>query len=288
MIRCLFFLLILTGAASADDSCGRWDWCIHLSDWYGKGLPPLPQDNVLAQSYQREALSHAVRACQDGDMVACNVALFLNRTAKDQETAVQVHAARMRLCEQGYVAACNVQGGFRGMMESRERREAVRKATLSAHGAACQSGSSVDCMELAKKLVTDELKLSTSDGVLYSHVFNACLSSDDPICFFVFGELFSAGEMLKEKSGSLRQSCDEGLATSCFTLASLEDHGNRDWLNKACALGHQDACGRVAERKYFDFRYGEGDLSAATDVWARGCDLGHVPSCHYLKHVSRQ
>jgi TPR repeat protein len=287
MIRCLFFLLMLTGTASADDSCGRWDWCINLSEWYELGVPPLPQDEAIAQSYRREALSLAAKACPGGDLVACNVALSFNRTAKDQEIAVQVHAAKMRLCDQGYVAACNVLGGFRGMVESRERREAVRNATMTLHGAACRSGSNADCMDLAKKLIRDS-RLSTSDGVLYSHVFNACLSSDDPICFFVFGELFSAGEMLKEKSGSLHQSCDEGFATSCFALANLEDHGNRDWLNKACALGHQDACGRVAERKYFDFRQGEGDLSAATDVWARGCDLGHVPSCHYLKHVSRQ
>lgn len=288
MIRCLFFLLILTGAASAGETCGRYDWCFRLAERYENGIPPVRQDTAIAQRYRSEGLSHALRACQDGDVVACNTALSFNRNANNQDIGVRLYAARMLLCDQGYVAACNTQGGFRGLAQSRERRAAVRNSTKSLHGAACRSGSNADCVELARKLVTDIPRLSKSDRLLYAHVFNACLSSDDPICLHVFGELYSAEEMLKEKIGALRQSCGEGYATSCFALASLADHGKQGWLNKGCDLGHLDACGKLAERKYIDFRLGEGDLAAATDVWARGCDLGHVPSCHYLKHVSRQ
>jgi hypothetical protein len=261
-----------------------------LADRYNKGVPPVPKDPGRAKALRGEALALATAYCQAGEVLGCQTAFSLATETKATAAERRIAAITQALCDQGYAGACLVGPGKRQQKEIRARANAAAEAAWTAHERSCRSGSDTACHALRRKLASSDAGLALNDPELFLQVIDVCAGTAEPACRLTYLDIRfappqTAGRALKR----LQSACAAGQGQACIALASLDDSRPReDRFSAACKARDPDGCGLLGGILYERFRDGQGALAPASDAWARGCDLGHVPSCHYLKHLSRQ
>ncbi len=283
-------ILMLAGAAQANEGCGRLDWCDELVVFYANGVPPLPQDAVQAQALRQDYLQLAIAACQAGDPEACRSGLSLTQSVQADDAQPRLFAAADRLCDHDTPAACTAGLGLRLRVGLAPIVAAATATARHRHEAACLAGSDADCRDLRRKLGFGLTGMACAEPDLFLRMVVACIGQSDSTCPAVFADIRTAPALVAGVAlDRLRQSCDTGESGSCYALARLDgSRPRRDWYLAACDAGHPGGCSELGHLFYVQFTTGKGDVVPAADAWARGCDLGHVPSCHYLKHLSRQ
>lgn len=282
-------MVMLAGAARADEACGTWRWCFILAERYELGILPLPQDKVRAQALHAAGIDLALTDCDLGDVNACATGLAVTR-ARAQGADAAFRAAAGRLCDQGFPGACTTGLGMRERIAQQPRTKVARTLAYSNFGAPCMAGDDAACLDWMRHSAWDAVSVG-QDPEQLRRLTEVCLSDRTANCDTVYGviALHSDVALKAELVALVARSCDRGHGAVCLAMASLDDTRPRaDWLAAACDASDPDGCGSLGTTLFGWFKDGTGALSPAADAWARGCDLGHVPSCHYLKHLSRQ
>lgn len=282
-------MLLLAGAAHAEEGCGTWRWCFFLAARYEEGHPPLPQDKVRAQALHAAGVDLALEACDRGDVSACGAGLSAARERPEGAVAYTVfRTVADRLCDQGYSGACTTGLGSHDRRARKPRTEAARTFADTSFGKPCMAGDDAACLNWLQRRTSDA-SWDLWDPAALRRLLGVCLADRTADCetfYSVIGFLNLAPE--DELLSLIAQACDGGHGAACMAMASLDGRRRDDSLAAACNADDPDGCGVLGAVLFGRFRTGTGDLAPAADAWARGCDLGHVPSCHYLKHLSRQ
>ncbi|WP_321395974.1 hypothetical protein [Emcibacter sp.] len=198
------------------------------------------------------------RACQKGNSEGCRlkaVALFYDRNnAESPAEAVELFT---KFCKKKQAWGCT------GLAEARDKGRGVKadpkKASAAARKGCLEAeGNTIPaCALYGRYLVEDNSEEKISQGVKI--LAKACLAGDAFACNDA-GELgwkqgAGNGLALWEIPLYFRDACDMDLAEGCLNLSAVYKNGFNNvsqddaamiaLLDKACALGSSEACGKV-------------------------------------------
>lgn len=283
-------LLMFAGAARADDACGRAEWCLELAALYQTGADPLPQDAERADRLRHAGLRLLGAACQSGDPVACTRAGAVAQNI-DPAALPAIHAAGKALCKDWFAGACNPSATSLGDRDGmRLLRDAARQKAVQDWQTPCLGGADAACAALWQR-IRGAWRGQDIPPPLAARLMDRCLGPAPDICRELAARLYLLPDrhLATSLAARLDGACDTGHAMACLVLAhAMTLRPPDDHAAAACDLGLGEGCGLLGGQFYARFADSQGDLAPAADAWARGCELGHVPSCHYLKHLSRQ
>lgn len=299
--------------------------CFTLARNYAKGRAPFPKDEARAEELRTRYTTVLRAGCLQGDAMLCDQYYGRLTRASDateeekQALAIEYKSRLEARCEANDPMSCAQRmmlwaGIHYGPLLSAAtqqtktiteidedvaywdtRSQKVARAQQTILKSDCDQGNERACADYHHSrnfFSADKTEKSASALALLS----LCENGSAPACnhitlTFSFPSDDPHGKAAKQR---LSDACDSEVANACMSYAGLLSFSEQESLGipileKACALGHAEACKYLATAAYR--AYGKSKdpntLLRATEHFTKACDLGDATSCHYLEHLSK-
>ncbi|MBA3540446.1 MAG: sel1 repeat family protein, partial [Deltaproteobacteria bacterium] len=267
----------------------------------------------------KDALAFAEKGCELGSGNACNEAGELYELANDLKKALERYRSACAATDdnngQGCVALAIALAQGKGADKDPKgtNRAATRACSFKADKCPWVPGTTVDaddikhvsteltplcergyhasCVALAQSLFK-----STSDDKKRGRELLAasCKQKDMPACVTEAAAIHSGtgSDADPAKADQLyRKYCDDRDADACFQVAfnarDVDGKLTLEYADKACTLGHAEACNVAGFVHYTAKKPVPWDITAAVKYYAKACDLGSAIACGNLGEVYR-